>query len=55
MRRYLIFYYVEKKDDCVDSEIIIEADDIEEAIKFFKSRIRVVKRITTITELPYGE
>jgi|LakMenEpi03Aug12_release.lakeMendotaPanAssembly.Ray.scaffolds.fasta_scaffold3569450_2 hypothetical protein len=55
MKRYLIFYYVEKKDDCVDSEIIIEADDIEEAIKFFKSRIRVVKRITTITELPYGE
>ena len=52
MRKYLIFYYVEKNDDCHDLEMIIEADSIEEAIKLFKSRVRVMKRITTVTELP---
>jgi len=55
MRKYLICYFAEKNDECHDQEIIIRADDIEQAIKFFKSRIRVRKRITTITELPYGE
>jgi len=53
MRRYLLYYYTEKNDECHDVETIIEADNIEEAIKFFKSRIRIYKRITTITELPY--
>ena len=53
MRKYLIFYYTEKNDECFDYEKIIEADNIEEAIKFFKSRVRIMKRITTITELPY--
>jgi len=52
MRKYLIFYYAEKNDECHDLEKIIEADNIEEAIKFFKSRVRIMKRITTITELP---
>ena len=52
MRKYLIFYYTEKNDECHDLESIIEADSIEEAIKFFKSRVRVHKRITTVTELP---
>jgi len=55
MRRYLLYYYTEQNDECHDMETIIEADNIEEAIKFFKSRIRIHKRITTITELPYGE
>ena len=53
MRRYLIFYYIEQNDECHDMEKIIEADNIEEAIKFFKSRIKINKRITTITELSY--
>lgn len=53
MRKYLIFYYAEKNYECHDHEKIIEADDIEQAIKFFKSRVRIMKRITTVTELPY--
>jgi hypothetical protein len=53
MRKYLIFYYAEKNDECHDLEEIVKADDIEEAIKFFKMRIRVRKRITTVTEIPY--
>lgn len=55
MRRYLIAYYAEKNDECHDQEIIIKADDIEEAIKFFKSRVRVRKRITAISELSYEQ
>ncbi len=53
MRRYLVCYYTEKNDECHDQEIIIKADDIEQAIKFFKSRVRVRKRITTVAELPF--
>lgn len=53
MRKYLVYYYAEKNDECHDLEKIIEADSIEEAIKFFKSRVRIMKRITTVTELPY--
>ncbi len=53
MRRYLIAYYAEKNDECHDQEMIIKADDIEQAIKFFKSRVRVRKRITTVAELPF--
>jgi hypothetical protein len=55
MRKYLVAYYAEKNDECHDLEKIIEADNIEEAIKFFKSRVRVRKRITAISELSYEE
>ena len=53
MNKFLIYYYRENNDECFDHEIIINADNIEEAIKFFKSRVREHKKtITTITMLP---
>ena len=55
MRRYLVFYYAERNDECVDLEKIVEANDILAAINVFNNEVRAVKRITTITELPYGE
>jgi len=55
MKRYLVFYYVEQNDDCVDLEKIVEANDILAAINVFNDETRSYKRITTITELPYGE
>lgn len=55
MRRYLIFYYVEQNDECVDLEKIVEANDILAAINVFNDETKAFKRITTITELPYGE
>ena len=55
MRRYLIFYYAERNDECTDLEHIVEAYDISAAIKAFEYQIKSFKRITTITELPYGE
>ena len=55
MRRYLIFYYAERNDECTDLEHIVEANDMVEAINVFNNEIKLIKRITTITELPYGE
>jgi hypothetical protein len=54
MRRYLIFYYAEKRDECLDLEHIVEADNIIAAINVFNNEKKLFKRITTITELPYG-
>ena len=53
MRRYLIFYYAEMNDECTDLEIIIQADNIKEAINKFEKEVMLFKRISTITELPY--
>jgi hypothetical protein len=53
MRKYLIFYYAERNDECMDLEHIVEANDMVEAINVFNNEIKLVKRITTITELPY--
>ena len=55
MKRYLIFYYAERNDVCTDLEHIVEAYDISTAIKAFEYQIKSFKRITTITELPYGQ
>ena len=52
MRRYRIEYYTERNDECVDLETIVEANTIAEALEKFDKQH---KRITTITELPYGE
>lgn len=53
MRRYLIYYWTERNDESTDLEIIVKADNIEEAIKEFKKEVKVYKSITTITELTY--
>jgi len=53
MRKYLIFYYAEIRDECTDLEAIIEADNIKEAIDKFEKETMLFKRIFTITELPY--
>jgi hypothetical protein len=55
MRKYLIFYYVERNDECYDFEHIVEANDMVDAINVFNKEISLYKRITTITELPYGQ
>jgi len=55
MKRYLIFYYAERNNECTDLERIVEANDILAAVNVFNNEVKAVKRITTITELPYGE
>ena len=51
MKRYLIYYWTERNDESTDLEIIVKANNMEEAIKEFKKEVRVYKSITTITEL----
>lgn len=51
MRKYLIEYYAERNDECVDLEHIVEANDMMEAINKFNAVIRLVKRITKISEI----
>ncbi len=53
MRKYLIFNYAERNDECMDLEHIVEANDMVSAINVFNNEIKLVKRVTTITELPY--
>ena len=51
MRNWLICYYTEKNDECTDLEVIIQAEDIEQALDKFKNKFKVYKRITSITEI----
>lgn len=54
MRRYLIYYLVEEDQLPISKEIIVKADDMEQAIKLFKEEMIQHKSITTITELCYA-
>jgi hypothetical protein len=51
MRKYIVYYYTEKNDECVDLEIEIEANNIEIALCEFRSTIKVYKRVYQIKEL----
>ena len=53
MRRFLVYYFTETNDQCTELEIIIKADDMEQAIKTFKKEVKEHQSITTITELTY--
>ena len=52
MKRYLVCYYAERDDVCTDLEKIIEADDIEKALKKFKDETRLYRSITSISLMP---
>lgn len=51
MRRYRVEYYAERNDECVDLERIVEANDMIDAINVFHDKVKLVKRITAITEI----
>jgi hypothetical protein len=50
MRRYLICYWTERNDCATDLENIVEADNITEALKKFKTN-NVFKSINSISEI----
>ena len=50
LRRYIIYFYEERSDESVDSEIDIYAYSIEKAIEQFKTKISVYRRIYAIYE-----
>jgi hypothetical protein len=53
MRRYLIFYWSEQDDVATDLEMIVEADNIKDAIDKFEKEVMVFKRISTVSEINY--
>jgi hypothetical protein len=50
MRKYLICYWTERNDECTDIETFVEADNITEALKKFKTN-NVFKSIDSISEI----
>ena len=50
MRKYTIYYWIEKSDECFDCQIEIEAKDIFIALAEFRSEVRVFKRVFKIEE-----
>ncbi len=53
MRRFLIYYWTENKESLTEEEIIVKADNMEQALKTFKKEVKQHQSITTITELTY--
>ena len=50
MKKYLICYWTECNDQCTDIETFVEADNITEALKKFKTN-NVFKSIDSISEV----
>lgn len=50
MRKYVVHYWIEKNDDCVDCEEIIDAHHISEVFSIFQEKVRVFKRVYKIEE-----
>lgn len=49
-RKYIVYYYAEKNDECVDCEMEIEAISIYGAMYQFKQKVRVFRRIFCVEE-----
>jgi len=50
MRKYIVYYYAEKNDECVDCEKEIEAKSIDTVLIEFNSKVKVYKRVFAIIE-----
>lgn len=51
MRKYLITYWAERRDECIDLERVIEAPTLQEALNLFLNLDLHYKRIESIKEL----
>lgn len=51
MRKYLITYWAERRDECIDLERVIEAPTLQEALNLFLNLDLIYKRIDSIKEL----
>jgi len=50
MRTFIIYYYKEINDECVEQQIEIQCNNIEMALHLFKQEIRIYKRVYKIEE-----
>ena len=51
MRKYLITYWAERRDECIDLERVIDAPTLQEALKLFLNLDLIYKRIESIKEI----
>jgi hypothetical protein len=51
MRKYLITYWAERRDECIDLERVIEAPTLQDALNLFLNLDLLYKRIESIKEL----
>ena len=51
MRKYRVYYYTEKHDECVDCEKEIEASCFENIYSVFREQVKVFKRIYKVEEI----
>lgn len=54
-RKYIVYYYAEKNDECVDCEIVVEATGIIEAMEEFTNKVRVYRKVFCIEEKESNE
>ena len=54
MRKYLVTYWSEYRDECTDFERVIEAQTFQEAFNLFLKENIVYKRIDSIKEIANG-
>jgi hypothetical protein len=51
MRKYLITYWAERRDECIDLERVIEAPTLQDALNLFLNLDLIYKRIDSIKEI----
>jgi|688.fasta_scaffold307277_2 hypothetical protein len=51
MKKYLVCYWAERNDEATDLEEIVEATNIMEAVRNFTKGKRILKRITSVSEI----
>ena len=51
MRKYLITYWAERRDECIDLERVIEAPTLQDALNLFLKLDLLYKRIESIKEI----
>jgi len=50
MKKYIVYYYTEKNDECVDCEIEVDAKNIIAAYFAFEEKVKVYRRVYKIEE-----
>ena len=50
MRKYIVYYYAEKNDECMDCEMEIEAPNIVSCFFAFEDKVKVYSRIFRVEE-----
>jgi len=53
MKEYLISYWIEQNDEAVDLDVIVEANNIKEALDSFISTEKF-RKISSISEVPFN-